>query len=109
MVVVLVVVTWFEMGKQEFRMAAQVVQVFVTDNILWRSYRRDFLLRKNLLIFPCVCLVTNCVGLFVFSARDNIICIACGQTHDFAHRIDFNGTMTPYLFLQHLILALKNA
>ena len=34
-VVVLVAVTWFEMGKQDFRMAAQVVQVFVTDNILW--------------------------------------------------------------------------
>ena len=34
-VVVLVVLTWFEMGKQEFRMAAQVVQVIVTDNILW--------------------------------------------------------------------------
>ena len=37
--------------------------------------------------------VTNCVGLFVFSSRDNVICIACGQTRDFTHRIDFNGTM----------------
>ena len=50
--------------------------------------------------------VTNCVGLFVFSARDNVICIACGQTRDFTHRIELNKTMTPYLFLRHLILAL---
>ena len=51
--------------------------------------------------------VTNCVGLFVFSSRDNVyLCIARGQTRDFTHRIELNKTMTPYLFLRHLILAL---
>ena len=47
--------------------------------------------------------ITNCFGLFVFSARDNVI---CGRTRDLTHRIEFNETMTPYLFLGHLILAL---
>ena len=31
--------------------------------------------------------VTNCINLLVFTSRDNVTCIACGQTRDYTHRI----------------------